>query len=305
MTEPYLKPALTFEAQLSRLQERGLMVADRAHALSQLSSISYYRLSAYWHPLKKRDEHGATTNRFVEGASFDDAMMLYDFDRNLRMLVMDAIERIEVQIRTRITYHLGHQYGAFAHNDAANFHSGFNHQQWIAKMEEETRRSRDAFVTHYQNKYQGFPTIPIWMLTEVMSLGSLSYLYKGLVNSDKRVISDQFGLHHRRLKDWLHVLTYVRNVCAHHSRLWNRELAIRPEQTRDTNWQPPVTPRNDRIFFILLMLCHLLKSNCNGDDWRDACNKLLKPIAATEEWRVAMGMPENWQEHPIWQQTRR
>ena len=300
MTEPYLKPALTFETQLTQLEDRGLIVTDRDHALAQLSSVSYYRLSAYWQPFKERDEHGVIADRFKDGTSFDDAMMLYDFDRNLRMLVMDAIERIEVQIRTRITYHLGHKYGAFAHDDPSNFHPQFDHQRWIAKMEEETKRSRDAFIANYKNKYDGFPTIPIWMLTEVMSLGSLSHFYKGLAHDDKRAISGQFGLHHQCLENWLHVLNYVRNVCAHHSRLWNRELAIRPGKTKDANWLPPVTPRNDRVFFILLMLCHLLKSNCNGDDWPDACSVLLGPMAAIEQWRVAMGMPENWKEHPVW-----
>jgi abortive infection bacteriophage resistance protein len=134
----------------------------------------------------------------------------------------------------------------------------------------------------------------------------LSLFYKGLKNNrregveDKKAIADRFKVHHKKLTDWLHTLTYVRNVCAHHSRLWNRELAIRPDQNRDPVWSRPITPRNDRIFYILLILRHLLLSTGNGDEWAASVNELLAPVAATPKYRIAMGMPENWREHPIW-----
>lgn len=300
MTETYQKPALTFDEQLQLLQDRGLIVNDHDHALSQLSTISYYRLSAYWYPFRERDQYGNVTNDFVDGTSFDDVISLYEYDRQLRLLIIDAIERVEVYVRTLITYHLGHTYGAFGHTDSANFHPQFNHNQWLSKLEDEADRSSDAFITHYKNKYSGFPTLPIWMITEVMSLGSLSYCYKGLMHNDKKAISGKLNMHHKRLADWLHKLTYIRNVCAHHSRLWNRELSIRPESSRAPEWNPPVTPRNDRIFYILLMLRYLLKTTNNGDSWRDQCNELIEPHAQEVKWRVAMGMPDNWKDHPIW-----
>ena len=103
----------------------------------------------------------------------------------------------------------------------------------------------------------------------------LSFCYKGLKNDDKRAISSELDLPHKRLGDWLHKLTYIRNVCAHHSRLWNRELSIRPESVRDEIWNPPVTPRKDRVFYILLMLRYLLKAMNNGDSWYEECNQLM------------------------------
>jgi len=300
MVEPYQKPALTFNDQLEHLKKRGLIVNNHGNALLQLSTINYYRLSAYWYPFRLRDSGNNVTNKFIEGTHFEDVISLYEFDRHLRLLVIDAIERIEVYIRTLITYHLGHKYGAFGHIDPANFHSQFDHALWLSKLENEAERSNDAFVTHYKSKYSGFPTMPIWMMTEVMSLGSLSVCYKGLNHEDKKNISNKLGLHHKRLADWLHTLTYIRNVCAHHSRLWNRELAIRPETSRDPEWNPPITPRNDRIFYILLMLRYLLKTTNNGDNWCKQCNELIEPVAIDKRWRRAMGMPENWKEHPIW-----
>ncbi len=300
MTEAYQKPALTFDKQLEHLKNHGLIISDHDSALLQLSTISYYRLSAYWYPFRQRDEDGNIISKFIEDTSFDDVINLYVFDRHLRLLVLDTIERIEIYIRTLITYHIGHTYGAFGHVDPANFHPKFDHAQWLSKLEDETSRSSDAFVIHYQNKYLGFPTLPIWMTTEVMSLGSLSFCYKGLKHDDKRVVSNKLGLHHKRLEDWLHKLTYIRNVCAHHSRLWNRELAIRPESSRLPEWTPPLTSRNDRIFYILLILRYLLKTTKNGDNWCAKCNELIKPIVKNDKWRLAMGMPENWKEHPIW-----
>lgn len=300
MPSVYSKEALTYEAQLSQLESRGLVVPDRAAALGVLSSVSYYRLSGYWYPFRSRDEHGHVTSQFISNTSLDQVLGLYEFDRELRSLVLDAIERIEVAIRTQITYQMGHAYGAFAHCDPKHFHNKFDHATWLSKIEEETSRSSDEFIKHYSAKYDGFPRVPIWMVTEVMSFGGLSFFYKGLNHSDKKAISAYFSIHHKRLGDWLHKLTYIRNVCAHHSRLWNRELAIRPESSKDKNWLPPVTPRNDRIFYILLMLMHLLKQTGNNTDWQERVVKLIDPITENGANREAMGMPENWTEHPLW-----
>ena len=249
MPNLYQKQALTFEEQLDLLKNRGISVPERQYALAQLSSISYYRLSAYWYPYRVRDEAGNLTSNDAADTTFDDVIRLYEFDRHLRLLIMDAIERIEVHIRTLITYHLGHTYGAFGHTQSSNFHPNFDHSSWLSKLEQEAGRSSDAFIDHYRRKYQGFPTLPIWMTTETMSFGALSFCYTGMKNEDKKQIATSYNLHYRRLKDWLHKLTYIRNVCAHHSRVWNRELAIRPESVRDSQWNAPITPRKDRIFY--------------------------------------------------------
>jgi abortive infection bacteriophage resistance protein len=125
-------------------------------------------------------------------------------------------------------------------------------------------------------------------------------LYRGMMPTDRRAVADPLGLHHKRLEDWLHVLTYVRNVCAHHSRLWNRELAIRPATMAELEWRPPLLPRLDRVFAILLILSYLLQRQGNGAAWRTECTALLAPMAAEPRWLVAMGMPPQWLQHPHW-----
>lgn len=296
----FTKTALTYSDQIALLEHRGMVIADHASAEAILSRVSYYRLSAYWHPFKLPTSAGAAPSSLVPGTTFETVVALYDFDRQLRLLVLDALERVEVAIRTSVTYHLGRTYGAFGHEDPYNFSSWFDHGTWLTCLHNETARSSDAFVSHYQQKYLGFPTMPIWMMTEVISLGSLSRMYKGMTQLDKQTIAAPLGIHHKRLQDWLHVLTYVRNVCAHHSRLWNRTLAIRPSSMREPEWNSPLLPRLDRVFGILLMLRYMLRQTGNGTVWRDECNTALRPIAANPAWCQAMGMAPNWAMHPIW-----
>jgi len=296
----YRKPALTYEAQLDRLLDRGMKVENREDALMALASISYYRLSAYWYPFRVRDSSGRVASKIQAGTKFEEVLQLYEYDRQLRLLVLNAIERIEVAVRTQITYYMSHEYGAFAHVDSRNFHPKFNHAGWLSRLESEAQQSSDQFIRHYRDKYEGFPTVPVWMITEIMSLGSLSRFYRGLANSDKRAVAQHFNIHHRRLQGWLHVLTYVRNICAHHSRLWNRELAIRPERVKEPEWRPPITPNNNRIFYVLLILRYLMRIGGNGGEWVVDANLLLERMTDQPRYQEAMGLPEDWRGHPLW-----
>lgn len=300
MKRRYSKPPLNFDEQLNQLITRGLVVKNKQLALSTLSTISYYRLSAYWYPFKKRNADRTVTNIFIPNTTFEECLNLYEFDRKLRLLVLDAIERVEVAIRTKIIYFLAHNYGAFGHSNSSNFHVSFDHKKWSQDTLKEVNRSKDEFILHYQKEYLDFPILPIWMLTEIMSLGNLSVLYSGMKNSDKACISKKFNVHYKTLFHWLHTLTYIRNICAHHSRLWNREFGIRPEKLKDKEWLPPITPRSDRIFYILLILRFLLKVTDNGNDWMEKINLLISPFTQKRAYRAAMGIPENWQEHPLW-----
>ncbi|SMN15064.1 Abortive infection bacteriophage resistance protein [uncultured Candidatus Thioglobus sp.] len=295
---PYQKKPLTFNEQVDLLKERGMLIDDDKKAIYHLSSIGYYRLSAYWHPFRIRKDNQILDN-FKPDTYWQQVIELYEFDRELRLLVMDAIERIEVTIRTQITYKLSHQYDAFFYLEEKYFHSKFKHLEWLKHISKEIDYSKDTFITHFNKKYKDKKP-PIWMATEVISLGKLSKLYSGLKNEDKRLVSNFFDIPWQRLKSWLHVVAYIRNVCAHHSRLWNRELSIRANDSKDNEWLTPITPRNDRIFYVLLILRFLMKRSNNGEDWRQKINELLKQFENNEDALKMMGVPNNWQEHPIW-----
>ncbi len=296
---PFQKPAFSFKQQLDKLASRGLIVTDEQKCLTSLSSISYYRLSAYCYPFRQRT-HKGILSKFETGTTFSHVIKLYDFDRELRLLVMDAIERIEITVRARINHDLTLKYGVFAHAESANFHPKFKHSGWIKGVQTEVERSSDEFIVHFKKKYNDYPLVPLWSTTEVMSLGKLSYMYKGLLPEDKKTISQYFGIPSKRLENWLHVITYVRNICAHHSRLWNRALAIRPNKTKDLQWLPPITPRNDRIFYILLILRFLMRASENGEHWKLHIEALIEPFSCNEAFLAGMGIPKNWKEHPVW-----
>uniref|UniRef100_UPI0040478388 Abi family protein n=2 Tax=Polynucleobacter sp. TaxID=2029855 RepID=UPI0040478388 len=300
MTKLYKKPALSLLDQLNLLVSRGLVVDDQSEALDVLSHVSYYRLSGYAYPLRKRDQVGDVQEDFIENANWSEVMRLYEFDRKLRMSILSALEKIEVAVRTQLTFHFAHKYGPFGYGSSSNFHPGFNHELWLNRVINEITQSNDEFIKHFERAYVGFPQVPMWMMTEVISLGRLSYLYGGLKNTDKKDTASFFDIHYKRLGDWLHSLTYIRNVCAHHSRLWNRELAIRPDKLKDVEWLPPITPRNDRIFYILLMIRLMLNSISEGVSWTANIDFLLKDVVINPKWRIAMGIPESYQNHPIW-----
>lgn len=296
MTIPYTKPALTFDQQLELLAGRGLIIPDRPAAQAILSRISYYRFSAYCLPYK--DNH----DRFHPGATWDEVLALYEFDRRLRLLVMDALERVEVAIRTDITYTLAHVYGAFGHHDPRNFRADFRHSEWLGKLEGEILKSNETFIEHYRLKYAGYPRLPIWMESEVMTFGSLSRLYEGMKDFDQRQACHRYGLPHYVLRSWLRSLNFIRNVCAHHSRLWNRELSVAPLMPKAKHgWPPSEIPNHKRLFAVLVMLRYLLNGQGMGDDWQLAVTRLIEPVAEIVPFRLVMGLPPGWQTHRRWQ----
>ena len=155
---PYTKPSLTFSEQVNHLKNKGMLFKDKPFAESTLANISYYRLSAYWYPFRLRDRAfpQQVLDKFEEDTFFEDALSLYETDRKLRSLVIDAIERVEVSVRTQFTYHIGHKYGAFGYTDKNNFHNKFDHHKWLTQLQAEVHRSKDEFIDHYKTLIKTF-----------------------------------------------------------------------------------------------------------------------------------------------------
>lgn len=107
----YKKPYLTFKQQLELLKMRGLEVTGDSTALKYLNQLGYYRLSGYWYSFRRlissKQARPQRKDEFMPGAKFHDAVALYVFDKKLKLLVLDAIERIEVSFRVDIAYLLG------------------------------------------------------------------------------------------------------------------------------------------------------------------------------------------------------
>ncbi len=246
--KPYDKPHLSYEAQVQRFSQRGLIVSDTMAAAEFLKQVSYYRLSAYRIPFQEKPDV------FVPGTTFEQIERLYKLDEALRQAFLCALSPVEIYFRTRITYQLTDKFGPFVHYDPSVFRGAFDRSQWIESVEGEITRAHETFLDHYRSKYSGFPKLPLWMAVEVMSFGSVSKLYGGLLPDPQRIISSFLDVHHSVLHNWLHALTYLRNACAHHSRLWNRELAIRPEIPRKAPQWHKIPFDNTRVFGIAAVL---------------------------------------------------
>lgn len=287
----YPKGALTFEQQLDLLRDRGLVISDPSRALHWLRNVSYYRLSAYMLPFKDGES-------FRPGTEFDAVAGLYIFDRKLRLLVLDAIERVEVAIRTAITYEIAHMYGPFGHTDPAKFASSFDHVRFMDELSEEEQRARETFAAHFRSKYTAEAHLPVWMATELLSFGSVSRLYRALDPVVKRRIADPFQVGDQFLASWLHCLSYVRNVCAHHKRLWNRQLGIKPKlPSRSLAW-PHLLTDNSQLYAALVILQHMLEVVAPRCQWKARLFSLFD--AHPHVPLASMGMSPDWRTKSTW-----
>ncbi|WP_261311854.1 Abi family protein [Stenotrophomonas sp. DR822] len=298
----YRKPPLSIQAQLDQLQQRGLAIGDAANANRYLQRVGYYRLMGYLHTQRLPG-----SDHFQDKATFEEAVSLYEFDRGLRDLVMEAVGHIEIATRTVLTYHFAHAHGAFGHLEPRNLtFTVQHHAEWLAGVESEVMRSKETFIRHYRNKYTSpaFPKVPIWMATEVMSLGSLSRFYKALHNREQKAVAGEMQMAAPVLANWLHITSVARNVVAHHGRLWNKELGVSAIRPRSTGWserEAPYAP--NRSFFLLLVLRKLLEgTTADSQSWRRRVDAHLSAGLTSEVRMKSLGAADGWQEHRLWRE---
>ena len=185
----------------------------------------------------------AGTDRFRPGTTFNQILDLYEFDSSLRLLVLEALDNIEVCARAVITYHLAKELGVFGYADSANFAVSYNHAEFMKILKREEGRSSEVFIGHYRGKYTSETELPVWMATELISFGALSKMYEHLRTSLRKKIAREFNQPQPVFVSWLHALTAIRNVCAHHSRLWKqracRQAGIARSVESKRYWQRP------------------------------------------------------------------
>lgn len=291
----FIKPATTYEEQVILLQKRGMIINDVKNACLHLQHINYYRLGAYWLPF----EQNKAAHNFKKGTSFETVLALYNFDRELRLLITDALERIEISMRTQWTYHMAHKHGAHSHLDKNLAVDENRYQQNLASMKKEIDRADEVFIRHSKNTYKE-PLPAIWVVSEVISFGLLSKLYSNLKPiSTRRAIAGVYSLDEKTLGSWLHHLTYIRNICAHHSRLWNREFSNIPMQpkTKPLTLAAEFTQNSRKLYNTLIILLHCMNIIASEYSWRRKLKILLSnpsiPLAA-------MDFSDNWQTRAIW-----
>ncbi|MBL8080466.1 MAG: Abi family protein [Anaerolineales bacterium] len=299
----YTKPALTFEEQAQLLLKRGL-VADKNLLVERLSLVNYYRLSAYWYNFKRIDIVTGVES-FAPNTTFDMIWGRYSFDRELRRFIVEALEHVEVAVlRTCLVEQFTLAHGPFGYVTLANFNPRFSstdHARLLSELTETINRSKEEFIGRFSGKYTREAHLPLWMATEVMTFGQLFTMFRNLDRGDLQVIARRFNLYPPVMVSWLHTLLFIRNICAHHARLWNRDISIRPQipaRKHSPEWHSPVKFNNTRVFAVLGLLCYLMKYLEPSYDFLARLEGLL--LAYPEIPIREMGFPSNWKDSSIW-----
>jgi len=303
---PYNKPPLSISEQIAQLQKRGLVFIDLHKAADLLSHINYFRLEAYWYTFY---DNTKSDHVFIHGTSFDFVWKHYCFDRRLRAHITHALERIEVSFRTQFAYHLSKACGPFPLNDSTLQFSQSEWHEKHLKLRDLCQASTEKFAAHFYSKYSD-ELLPIWAMVEILSFGEIGFYYKKLRSIPiKTQISSTFGLNPKELSSWLHHLTHIRNICAHHARLWNKRFTILPlppqrviSPALNSRWIHPSSPmdnhyNNRRLHNTLLIIDYLLSKICPDNIWKKELIELLTryPIDAER-----MGFPACWSNDTYW-----
>lgn len=278
------KPFKTFQEQLDIYKARGLIVEDDGYVLRYLQTIGYYRLSGYSYPFRRMLTDKTRTDEFMPDTHFHQIKDLYVFDRQLRQLAIDALERIEVAMRVQITYRLS-QYDVTSHLQSKFFNDDFNKNKrykWLSKYYQLIERSQknSDFVKHHEEKYSD---MPIWVHCELWDFGTMSMLYKGMKQDDKDKIAIYFGLpSHKQLETQLRAFNIIRNISAHYGRLWNRHFGT-PASFKNMGepWGKLSENANNILVYFCLMQ-YFLKQISPNSQWGQRFLALLDDFPQVE-----------------------
>ena len=288
-----------------------MLFRNESQAVESLQNISYYRLKGYWWDMQT----DYTQHTLKPNSYFEDIVERYNFDRHLRLILFDAIERIEIALRTKMIYHLSISYGGLWYLNPALFEATtitLNdgtvktiHQNTLDELQKEFNRSQEIFIKDHRNRYPN-QNADAWKTLEVASMGTLSKLYKNLKHQlpEKAAIANEMGLNlHSELSSWLEAIAYVRNIIAHHSRLWSRNMVKRPiDQLKNPISQWFVNPITDvqikKPFLIISSMLYLCNMVTPGHQIKSKILDLFKTNPNVPIYKL--GFLNNWQNEPLW-----
>lgn len=283
----YNKPPITTEEQIKLLEERGLIIEDKDKIKRYLKNISYYHFSIYF-------KHFQKDNIFIKGITFEDVLNIYIFDQKLRLLLLDVLERIEKSLKCRIAYEMAINFDDpywIANNKY--FEDEFKYNDRIVKILEDLKFSKETCIKHYYKRYDTPKYPPIWMIIETLTFGQCVMVYGQLKRENQKLVADTYGINKKFLYNWLYALSVIRNFCAHHSRLWNREMIIRLSQKHGSYRKLFDNSNGNRLFNYLLVM-HVINCKFNPTSKWD---ERLEKIITEHEINVShMGFPDDWGE---------
>lgn len=313
----YLKRPLTIAQQIEKLKSRGLSFSEGCNAEHYLTNISYYRLRAYTFPFQNNEDNELDHQFVRNGISFSDIIDLYCFDRRLRVLLFNAIEKIEIAFRAKIVQlysestNDSHWYSdSDLYKDTFYLKSDgkkiFLFDELMEDVYKEINRSNEDFIKHYNKKYSNPDLPPAWMVLEVISFGTLSRMYDLLLKSDTKLeIAKSFGLPNDKiLVNWMHSISVLRNCCAHHSRVWNRRYIVNVIFPYNTsfpfmNRESITLVRTNKLFAILCCIKYILDIISPQSDFKNNFVDIQKNAGSLLRMKD-MGFVDNWKYLGVW-----
>ena len=297
----YNKPNKTSEQLVENLIAKGLIINDKKKIINYVRNIGYFRLKAYFHPLYQEPKH---KKLFKPDASFDKLMNMYRFDRKLRILLFNEIEKIEIAFRSTIVSIVsGVLKDNFWMTERRYFKSEHHFNTSLALIQSEYEKSKEEFIIHFKHKYSdSHPYPPAWMIAEILPLGNLCHIFMNLMSSKaKKKVAKYFGLQEPSFASWMLVLGNLRNMCCHHSRTWNRELAINTANPQVTAfpWIDISKTNRKRIYYRICMIQYLLFTVSPNSRFKGKLKKLIEKYPTVDI--AAVGFPSDWEDEPLWQ----
>ncbi|MFD2471419.1 Abi family protein [Amycolatopsis silviterrae] len=294
------KPHCTYEKQLELLKERGMRIDDDAAALALLERAGYYTLSGYSYPFRMTASDGSRTDRFFPGTSITQVRALWEFDHRLRSAAFAAIQHVETYLRALLAYSLG-SVDPMIHRkrELLSIDHPRAYPRWLENLDRKVADSREEFIVHHREKRGG--VIPIWVATDVLDWGGLSYLYSFAPSGVREQVAQRFRLSAPQLKSWLRALNIVRNVCAHHGRFYNRYYSLTPKLPhgdRDKSFDA-IDSAKGTTFAMLTLMQHL-SSHTVGASMRGLPAVIRTFPRDAGASPGAMGVPDQWDSYPLW-----
>lgn len=289
----------TIAEQIQLLQDRNMLFREITKAPHYLANISYYRLKGYWWEM----QDDKVNHHFQPNSYFEDIIDLYNFDRHFRLIVFNAIERIEVALRAKLIYHLSLNHGECWYINQSIFTDKIQHADFLSKLNREMKSSSEEFMkSHYKNHKTDYPEA--WKALEVVTMGTISKIYDNLNHQlpEKSKIANEFGLSSVKVfSSWLRSITLVRNIIAHHGRLWNRVIITQYSWPQGTESKlldfTPNTNHLKKIFPLLAGMIYLNDIVSPGHSLKKELVDLIQEYPNVPFYK--MGFPQYWQNQPI------
>jgi len=320
----FTKPSFSIDDQLELLKSRGMVVTDDEKAKDCLRKIGYYRLRDYMIPFRGtyvgidfesgRNFIGNVRN-FSVGTNLSLIHDLYIFDKKLRLLILDCIERIEIYLRVKISQIISER-DIFGHRNRSQLNAKFapdpricrsktDHEEWISRLNVDFERSKKDYIVDYKKKYSS--PLPIWMSIEIWTFGTMSIFLSGMKEKDLNEICSELSIPKRELlTSWVKTLNYVRNVCAHHSRLWNISIDVQSKLFKKGELESfdhflDNKKSFHRIYYPICVMNYLLSKISPNSIWKDSLKEHIKTIPKSPYINISyMGFPENWDNTDLW-----